>query len=540
MTKKKDSSFLIQGSILAAAGIITKIIGLIYRIPMSNILGEQGNGIYTVAFKIYSVALTLSYSSLPMALSKLVSEKAARGQHKNALKVFIHSSLYAFVLGSLAGGVLWAGADMFEKIYSTDGLARPLRVLAPTTLIVTMLGVFRGFFQGYENMVHTAVSQIIEQIINAAISILACWQLFNAYKGTADQYSFGAAGGTTGTLAGAAAALIFMLLVFMRTYPSLRSKSKLDHSAPEKTSLIYMALTLTVIPIILSQTIYQIGGTIDDIIFSNILKLKGLSKENIISLQGVFGTQYNQIINLPVAIATALSITIIPTIVAECVKRNYKERDKKIRSVLKLCSLIVFPCAAGIAALAEPVMSIIYYNLTEHYHNLASSILVFGCSAVIFYSFSTITTSILQGNNYMTIPVVNAAISLGIHIVLMIAIVFLTDLNIYALVIGDITFPMIIFILNTRYMRTHMKYKINAVDIFVKPLIASVVMADAAYIIFKLMFMLTKSNIISFSVSFIIAVAVYFTMILKTKYFNKDEMFDLPFGRTIIKVLKIR
>lgn len=538
MTKKKDSSFLIQGSILAAAGILTKIIGLIYRIPMQNILGDQGNGIYSVAFKIYSIALTLSYSSLPMAISKVVSEKAAREQHKSAFKVFLHSSIFAFVLGSVAGGILLFGADVFERIYNTEGLARPLRVLAPTTLIVSMLGVFRGYFQGYKNMVPTAVSQIIEQIINAVISIVASWQLLHAYRSTPDMYSYGAAGGTLGTLAGAVAALATLIYVFIRMYPELARKSRIDRSDTEKTSLIYKSLILTVIPIILSQTIYQIGGSIDDIIFSNFMKHKGFSNDTVIALQGVFNSQYVQLINLPVAIATALSITIIPTIVAECVKKNIKERDIKIRSVLKLTSLIVFPSAAGIAALADPVISIIYFKLKD-YHDLASALLVLGCSAVIFYSFSTITTSILQGASFMRIPVFNAAVSLGIHMLLILGLVWFTNLGTFALVIGDVTFPLVIFILNIRFMRTHMHYRLNFKDIFSKPLAASVVMGLSTFGVYRLMMILTHRMIISFAVSFIIAVAIYFYLILISKYFDKEEMFDLPFGRTIIKLLKI-
>ena len=266
MSGNTARNMLVQGSILAAAGFVTKIIGFLYRIPMANLLGNAGNGIYSVSFGIYNIALTLSSCSMPLAVSKLVSAREARDDHANARRVFADAVLFAAAAGGLAALVLFFGADALEALYHRPGLARPLRVLAPTTFVVALLGTFRGWFQGHGNMVPTAISQILEQIANAVVSVLAAWQLMRIYAADPQADAYGAAGGTLGTLAGAAVGLLFVVFLFVRSSRRPRLTAQ-----PESHALIYRQLILTVIPVILSQTIYQIGYTLDDLTFGNVM-----------------------------------------------------------------------------------------------------------------------------------------------------------------------------------------------------------------------------------------------------------------------------
>ena len=150
MSQERKNTLFLQGTILACAGILTKIIGFVYRIPMANFLGDQGNGIYSVAFGIYNIALTLSSYSLPLAVSKLVSYRTAKNEHKNARRVFRDSLVFAVIVGAAACILLYMGADALEELYHRPGLARPLRILAPTTFVVAVLGVFRGFSRDTE------------------------------------------------------------------------------------------------------------------------------------------------------------------------------------------------------------------------------------------------------------------------------------------------------------------------------------------------------------------------------------------------------
>jgi len=209
--EKKTSNFIVQGSILAMAGIIVRLIGMFYRIPLANYIGDEGNGYYSAAYNIYSILLILSSYSMPVAVSKMVSARLAQNQYRNAVRILRAALFYATVVGGLAFCALWFGADFFAcEVIKMPFSAYALRVLAPTIWIMAYLGVLRGFFQGHSTMVPTAVSQIFEQIVNAVVSLLAAKTLFDVglksnlvYGSTEYSYAFGAAGGALGTGAGA-------------------------------------------------------------------------------------------------------------------------------------------------------------------------------------------------------------------------------------------------------------------------------------------------------------------------------------------------
>ena len=219
--KKKGTNFLMQGTILAAAAMITKIVGLAYRIPLTNIMGAEGNGYYGVVFQVYSLALMLTSYSLPMAVSKLVSARVALGQYKNAYRVFKGAMTFGILSGGIVSAIVFFNARFISEEIMKMGLSiYALRVLSPCILIVAILGVLRGFFQGYGTMIPTAISQVAEQLINAIVSVVGAYLLMQTGRSMAsgeakESYgaAFAAAGGTLGTVIGALTALLFLLFV---------------------------------------------------------------------------------------------------------------------------------------------------------------------------------------------------------------------------------------------------------------------------------------------------------------------------------------
>ncbi len=539
MSRETRDTLFLQGMILACAGIVTKIIGFIYRIPMANFLGDQGNGIYSVAFGIYNIALTLSSYSLPLAVSKMVSQRTAKEAHRNARRVFRDSLIFAVIAGAVACTVLYFGAEMLEELYRRPGLARPLQVLAPTTFIVAILGVFRGFFQGHGNMVPTALSQIAEQIVNALVSVIATYQFMRIYAASPDVYSYGAAGGTLGTLAGAATALLLFFWMFWLMRGTLRRRAARDHSPGENHSAIAGELVLTVVPIILSQTIYQIGYTIDDFLFGNIMAEKGMSEAAVSSLQGVFNTQYNQLINLPVAVATAMAASALPAIIRAGVKGGAGEVSRKIDAVIKFNMVIAFPSAAGLTVLGGPIVGALFPKLTE-YQELSAMLLMTGSSAVVFYALSTITTSILQGQNYMRIPVFHSAVSLIVHVALVWWLLEYTELGVYGLIIGNVSFPVIVSLLNMRSMSVRLRYRWKWTKTFGIPLAASLGMSVVTELSYRLIYAVSSVSVLALAVSIAVSVPVYGMLILRLKCFTKEELLDLPMGGRLVRLTRMR
>ncbi|MDO5291627.1 MAG: polysaccharide biosynthesis protein [bacterium] len=536
MSKEKKNTLIMQGSILALAGIITKIIGFIYRIPMANLMGEEGNGLYSVAFGIYNTALTISSYSLPLAVSKLVAYRLAKKEHKNAYRVFLHALVFAIIVGTVAATVLFVGASGLEQMYKKPGLAKPLRILAPTTFVVALLGVFRGYFQGKSNMVPTAISQIAEQFVNAIISVVATYQFTKVYANSVDVSAYGAAGGTLGTLGGALTALFFFMFIFLFYRKSIKIHNRKDVSHVESTGHIYKVLIFTIIPVILSQTIYQIGYTIDDLIYGNIMEMKGVPSTVATSLQGVFNTQYSQLVNLPVAIATAMAASTIPNIVQSYYQDNKCEVHKKIDGVVKLNMVIAIPCAIGLAVLARPIITLLFHSLVT-YRGVACNLLIFGSSAVVFYALSTITTAILQGSNYMRVPLIHCGISLSIHIVIVYGLLRFTDLGVYGLIIGNISFPLLVCILNCRAITKYIEYKWNMQQMFIKPLIASAVMGVATLVSYLLVMWITRVMIIGLIVSLLVALIVYLKMLAVLKCFSHEELEEIPLGSKLEKIM---
>ena len=527
MDNHRKKSIVMQGSILAGAGLITKVIGFIYRIPMANIMGNNGNGLYSVSFGIYNIALTLSSYSMPLAVSKLLSARLAKKQFKNARRLFADAFLFALLSGLIAALILYLGASGFAAIYHKEGLERPLRILAPTVFVVALLGTCRGYYQGHRNMVPTAVSQIIEQIINAIVSVLAA-SAFVKMAAEGEAASYGAMGGTLGTFAGAGAAFAIFLFLLFTDRKSFTALGQGDDVLDEDHKTIMRAIRLTMLPVILSQTIYQLGYTVDDLLFGNLMVRKGFSEELTTALQGVFNTQYNQMINLPVAVATAMAAATLPSIVVSYTKGEKDKVRQKTDTVLKVNMLIAIPSAIGLAMLADPIMQLLFPGLGEH-HDTAVNLLTYGSFAVVFYALSTVTTSILQGCDHMRTPVVHSAISLGIHVVIVAGLLIFTDMEVSALLIGNVTFPLCVSAMNCASLVRLADYKFKWMDAFLKPLFCACLMGAAAKWVYVTVKALISGNafagtLVAFALAMVTALIVYAVTMVLTGAITKDSL----------------
>ncbi|EGG92138.1 hypothetical protein HMPREF0491_00165 [Lachnospiraceae oral taxon 107 str. F0167] len=228
-TKTESNNFLVQGAILAIAGILVRLIGLAYRVPLLRIIGADGMGYYSTAYNLYAIILLLSSYSLPLAVSKMVSVRILKNEYKNANKILKAALIYATIVGGLGFIVVFFGADFFASILYRMPLAKyALQSLAPTIWIMAYLGVLRGYFQGHSTMVPTALSQIFEQIVNAAVSVGAAYYLCEMAvrhaKPKAVKLAYGAAGGTIGTGAGTVIALAVVLIFFFLSAKDRRKK----------------------------------------------------------------------------------------------------------------------------------------------------------------------------------------------------------------------------------------------------------------------------------------------------------------------------
>lgn len=514
------------------ASLIVRFIGLIYRIPMSNILGEEGNGIYAVAFEIYDVILIISSYSLPLALSKIISAQQAKKQHRNTGKTFRVALTFAVLSGGIFGGFLFFGAGLIEKnIYPEySGVQIPLRVLAPTIFIVALLGVFRGFFQGKKTMVPTAVSQILEQIVNAVVSIAASYFFMKWNVESLQQAAWGAAGGTLGTCLGAAAALLIVLFVYWLYRPIQAKLERRDHTGRTVSSqYLFKVLLITILPIILSQTVYNISGLIDYKLFGWLSGRDGVDSYTIKSMVGVYSSKYRTLCSVPIAISTAVASSMIPSAVAAYTEGDTAQLKYNISSGIKFNMIIAFPCAMGFTILGQPIVKMLFASSN---YVLGGKMLMAGSAAILFYALSNVTGGALQSIDKMRLPVIHSAVSLVIHVALVALLLQHTGVGVYALIIGNVTFPIVVFILNLKAIKRYIpSYRQEVVKTFFAPLSASLWMAVAIVIVYWGAGFISSSNTIRTLVSVCVAVFVYFAVFLLLKGLTKDELFDFPMGR---------
>ena len=544
MNKKnsKSSNFIVQGGILAIAGVIARFIGLIYRVPMQRTIGDAGMGYYSAAFQIYSLMLIISSYSLPVAVSKLVAGYMAREQYKNAKRIYRCSLLFALITGGATCLIVFFGADFLAgTLMNLPKSAIALRVLAPTLLVVAIMGVMRGFFQGNGTMVPTATSQLVEQIVNAIVSVMAAIYLFNYGTNVSallrdDEYAaaYGAAGGTLGTSAGAFAGLICLFIVYLFSKREFNYNVRHDENRySESFARMFIALIVTVLPVLLSTTIYNISDTLDQGIFNYIMDLKGLSEIKA-AHWGMYSTKYKVLTNVPVALASAVCSSMMPSLTACIKKEDSKTARRKVSLAMRFTMILSIPCAVGLAVLGKPIISLLFEGEVD----IPANMLKMGSVAVVFYSMSTLSNGVLQGIDKLNIPVRNAAIALVLHLGILYLALNNLNMGLYGVVLSCVMFAFIMCVLNWIGISKYLRYRQEITRTFIIPSIASAVMGGIAYLA-NFLLIKTLSPMLALIISIGIAVCVYFVLLIKLGGVKEKEIRSFPGGNIIATIAKI-
>ncbi len=524
------------------AGIISRIIGLLYRIPLQKTIGDSGMGYYSAAFQIYSIMLVISSYSLPVAVSKLIAARVAREQYRNAKRLYRCALVFSMITGGLACLIVVFGADtLASDVMSLSRSAIALRILAPALVIVAVMGVMRGFFQGRGTMMPTAASQLLEQLVNAVISVVMAVNMY-AYgekvaallRNKSFAPAYGAAGGTMGTLIGALAGLIFLVIIFLIHKSSYREAVEMDESEHvESYARIFKVLMLTILPVILSSTIYNISDVLDQGIFGKAMGRRGISEHDIATYWGIFSTKYKTIINVPVALANALCSSMMPSLTASIERGDRRTARKKVRMGMRFVMIVAIPCAVGLAVLGEPILALLFSGDTK----AAAMMLRVGSVSVVFYSMSTLSNGVLQGIDRMNVPVRNAAIALVLHGLVLYFTTAVMDLRLIGIVISIIVFSLTICILNWFDIRRHLGYRQEIKRTFIIPLISSIIMGIICYLTYIIAIRFLGSGI-SCVIAVLVAVVVYVVALLLLKGIREKELLAFPGGRIIAKIAR--
>lgn len=543
----KENNFVLQAGILAAAGIISRIIGLLYRSPLTAVVGTLGIGYYQVAYSFYTIVLLISSYSIPSAISKVIAQKLAVREYRNAHRIFLCAMGYVLVVGGIASLILFFGAGAFLQ---NEAAVPVLRTFAPTIFIYGILGVLRGYFQAHRSMVQTSVSQILEQVANALVSVGAASLLIKGVMGTMEvpaeeslkvtRATYGAIGSALGTGAGVLAALLFMAGIYALNRGVIHRRIARDrHKKLDSYGEIVKSITLIVTPFILSTAVYNLSSVVNSKLYVDVIPgLMQLDSTAAYNDYGIFSGMAQTISNIPIAFASAMASAMIPAVATYIAEQRLEEARDKIGVAVKSTMVISIPSAVGLLCLAKPVTALLFPSQSDETLTYAGYLLMALSLSVIFYALSTLNSSILQGLGKVNTPIINAGIALTVQTILVFCLLRYSRLGLYSLAVANTVYSGMMCILNQWAVRRAVGYRQELLKSFGIPLLASGFMGGAAWAVYQGLYMLTDSMRIAVIPAVLVAVPVYFVMMLILRGLDEEELRGFPKGYLLVRLAK--
>lgn len=527
--KDKKGSFIIQASVLAAASLIVRFIGFLYRLPLTELIGDRGNAIYSAGYYIYTFLLILSSAGLPAAISRLVSTRIAKGEYRNAQKIFRVSMIFAGAAGAIGMLVLFFFAEPIAKMVDSPNSVYCLQTLAPTLLIVGVMSVYRGYLQGMNIMTPTAVSQIFEQVFNAVFSVYLAWVLVK------QSIPLGAAGGTAGTGIGALAGLIVVMIFYNRMKPEIRHNMRIEEKGiyQETTGEAFKKLVVTAFPIIAGTAVFSMTNLIDmKMVMSGLMSSGAFTEAEAEVLYGQLSGKYVTLTTFPVSISSAMATAAIPNIAMAVTVGNKKEVKRKINTALKLAMIISIPAAVGIGVLGDQILSMLFPSYPE-----GGVLLKVGAISIAFLSFCQIVTGVLQGIGKIQVPVIGALLGAVVKIALNWILIRIPSINVVGAVISTDVCYLVASIFNVIMLMRYTKTRVNFSGVLIKPTIGSIIMGIGCVIGYKVIF-LVFGNTISTLLTIIVAVIIYLLVMIFIRGITEEDLLSIPKGRILVRVFK--
>ncbi len=531
---KKRGSFIKQAAILASAGILVRFLGFVYRVPLTNMLGDEGNGIYSTGYYIYTFLLILSSAGLPAAISKLVSERLALKQYRNAHRVFQTALMLSIAFGVFFAVLMALTAHQAAALVKLPNSYYAILTLCPTLLIVAIMSVYRGYFQGMNTMVPTAISQIVEQIFNAFFSVYLAYVLLRTHVpiGMQKNIPLGAAGGTMGTGIGALAGLIVVLLSYLSIRPYLVRRAKICRQQHEESKKVLLGEILkTAWPIIVGTAVFSITNLIDIGMVMNMLTASGYSQTEATILYGQLSGKYVTLTTLPVAISSAIATAVLPSIAASNRLREHHQVKRKMNLTMRVSMIISIPAAVGIGVLGPQIIAMLFPSASD-----GGILLRVGAISIIFLALCQTTTGILQGIGHIQVPVVGALLGAVMKVILNALLIPIPALNVIGAVLSTTGCYLVASIFDVWMLSRITKVRFDIKRILMKPILGSAVMGAAALGVYYGCYTFLPYNMPCTIIAIVAAMFVYGFVMLLIKGIQKEDLESIPMGGRLIRL----
>ena len=550
----KKQTFLQGTAVLAMATVLVKLMGFLFKVPLNNIIGEDGFGYFNTAYDVYNVLLMISTTGLPVAKSRMISQAQTLGNHAQIKRIY-RTSLYVFLTIGMVGslGMLFFCRQLSVMVTTNENSWAAIAALAPCVLLICLVSAYRGFFQGQSNMTPTSVSQIFEAVTRLVVGLGLAWLVMKltgkayvrmqgivlAPGETAQDYgdiTLAAGGAMLGVTLGSLISVVYLHHKFRQSNQIL----SLGGGTAKSTRSTMKELLSIAVPITLGSAGLQIINLFDTMIYMR--RLTGAlqwTEKMADSAKGVYNF-CQTVFALPCSFIPTITIAVIPAITASLTRKDLAEAKATSESSVRTMALIAMPCAAGLFVMAEPVIRLLCSTYTEDKIQLAATMLAILGLTVIFNSLVLLLNAIMQAHGDVVTPVVNMLIGGIIKIIVNYILVGQPNLNIVGAPIGTFICYISITALDLIAMKRHISARPAIFKNIIRPGLSSAIMGAATFMVYRVLSNAISSWKLACLLSLAFAVVLYAVLVVFLRCLTYEDCMLLPKGEKIAKILRIR
>ena len=534
---KKDKKIKAEGFMhgvmaLMFSQVVIKLFGLVYKWYLTNRegFGDKGNAIYSAGFGIYALLLTISSTGVPNAVAKIVSEHNARGDYRGAHRIFKISFITFAVIGLIGTLILFFGANYISNVWLAIPEAElTLVALSPAIFFVSIISVFRGYFNGRENMKATAHSQTLEQLCKTIFTVVVV-EIIAITSGI--NTNLMAAGANLATTLATVCSFIYLYMYYKIRRREIGNEIIISNNFPTKSIFGTVKNILKVsFPMSLSAILTSINRNIDSITVKRGLQ-SFLTEGEALQQYGILSGKVDTLTTLPLSFNIAFATALVPAVAGAKAKGNMDTANKRISFSLLVTMLIGLPCMVGMIIFAEPILNLLFPNANE-------GGLIFQVSSIviIFTVLEQTVNGALQGLGKVMTPAISLLIGVTVKCVLNLILVPIPGIGAAGAAAATAVCHAIAFLIGFNVLRKNIKLNLNFGRFIIKPFVATTMMAICSYAIYLLLYRIYPGNMVTI-LSIIVAIVIYFFAVFILKIFTKEEIFMIPYGQKLYKILE--
>lgn len=528
----KKESFMQGVMTLMISQILIKLLGLVYTLYLTNRegFGDKGNAIYASGYQIYALLLTISSIGVPNAISKIISEKLAIGDHKGANRVFKVAFVTFAIIGLIGTLLLFFGANAIANYWLQIPEAEmTLVALSPAIFFVATSSVMRGYFNGRKSLKTTANAQTLEQVFKTVLTILVV-EIVAMMTSTSTKLM--AAGANLATTLATFLSFSYLVLYYKSRRKEIGEEiNQTVNYKYEKVSTIVKNVLKVSIPMTISSVLSSINKNVDAFTVKRILATY-MSSELAIEKYGILSGKVDTLIGLPLSVNIAFATALVPAIAEAKAKKDTETATKRTSFSLLVSMLIGLPCTIGMCVFAEPILKLLYPNASN-----GAALLQVAAFTIIFSVLNQTINGALQGFGKVMVPAMALGTGVITKFILNMTLLRIPAINVYGAAIGSVACHLVAFIIAFTVLKKNVKLSLNWKNFVIKPITATAIMAICSYAIYIVLGGIISTKLATI-IAILIAVIVYALAIIALKVLTKEEIKMLPYGIKIYNILE--